>query len=51
MGILDAERIEKLDMEWNLKKKHGRRKLQKKNKRRDRNSSLRVMRILNSSTF
>jgi hypothetical protein len=50
MGISDAERIEKLDMEWNLKKKSWKKKIAK-NKRRDRNSSLRVMRILNSSTF
>jgi hypothetical protein len=50
MGISDAERIEKLDMEWNLKKNHGRRDLQK-NKQREKNSSMRVMRTLNSSTF
>jgi hypothetical protein len=27
MGISDSERIEKLDMEWNLEKNHGRRNL------------------------
>jgi hypothetical protein len=30
MGISDVERIEKLDMEWNLKKKSWKKKFAKK---------------------
>jgi hypothetical protein len=43
-------RIEKLELEWNLKKNYGRRRVQK-NKLRERNSLMRVMRILNSFTL
>ena len=50
MGISDYERIEKLDMEWNLKK-ITEEEICKKNKLLERNSSMRVMKILNSSTF
>jgi hypothetical protein len=50
MGILDAERIEKLDLEWNLKK-IWKKKGAKKSKPRERNSLMRVMRILNSFTL
>jgi hypothetical protein len=35
LGISDAERIEKLELEWNLKKKYGRRRVQKKQTARE----------------
>jgi hypothetical protein len=47
LGISDAERIEKLELEWNIKKimeKEG----CKKRKLRGRNSLMRGMRILSS---
>jgi hypothetical protein len=50
MGISDSERIEKLDMEWNLKKIMEE-KICKKNKLLERNSSMRVMKILSSFIF
>jgi hypothetical protein len=49
MGISDSERIEKLDMEWNLKKIMEE-EICKKNKLLERNSSMRVMKIQNSFT-
>ena len=51
MGISDAERIEKLDLEWNLKKIMEEEICKKENKQREKNSSMGVMRILNSFTF
>jgi hypothetical protein len=50
MGISDSERIEMLDMEWNLKKIMEE-EICKKNKLLERNSSMRVMKILNSFIF
>jgi hypothetical protein len=50
MGISDYERIEKLDMEWNLKK-ITEEEICKKSKLLEKNSSMRVMKILNSFIF
>ena len=50
MGISDSERIEKLDMEWNLKKIMEE-EICKKNKLLERNSSMRVMKIPSSFIF
>jgi hypothetical protein len=51
MGISDSERIEKLDMEWNLKKIMEEEICKKKNKLLERNSSMRVMKIPSSFIF